>query len=74
MSAPYPYVKSPISGEDLAASEVREWWRWHFAGQIAAAVLSNDSLLQRVIDGDGVVGFAAIKADALIAALEQERK
>jgi hypothetical protein len=71
MSAPQPYT--PWFGPDGRdqnpyehyANDAREWWRWYFAGQIAAARAHVTSEPWSISAHVAVTG-----ADALIAALE----
>ena len=63
-------VPHPGANQSLGLEQQREWWRWHFAGQIAASVYA------RAHDGiafETIASEAVAQADALIAALEANR-
>jgi hypothetical protein len=74
MNVPQPYTKattgeSPglFGAEWLTEDEAREWWRWHFAGQIATSMIDGGSSDD---DDHHRARRSAEMADALIAALE----
>ena len=75
MSAPQPFPPS-VGGlsslrYEMPDDNAREWWRWYFAGQIAAQ-MSKDAILtteERQRIAERIVG----RADDLIAALEAKR-
>lgn len=47
-----------------------EWWRWHYAGQIAAA--NNCSTYPEGVDARMSAKYSVEQADALIAELQKE--
>jgi hypothetical protein len=69
MSVPNPFapVVTPAYTQSvIGAEERREWWRWHFAGQILAGSHANSS----IAGPQALVNQAVQAADLLIEALE----
>jgi hypothetical protein len=69
---PYPIDDDDEPQQDGAIGEHREWWRWHFAGQMLAATVagieSRPGPIQ--VDPTKAVASALQMADLLIAKLE----
>ena len=59
---------TPASEQPMSNDEARAWWRWHFAGQIAAALVAHD---EGGGSADAMAQDAAAYADALVAELER---
>jgi len=74
MSVPPPYLPFVSAtyaamGDGLTESH-REWWRWHFAGQIAAALIISSDIGLGENQRDAVADQAVTRADVLIQHLE----
>lgn len=69
MSVPQPFAPPPENHIGAMGDEyAREWWRWHFAGEIAAAKRAAGDCGHQEEDAVEAVR----RADALIAALGKE--
>ena len=72
---PTPFALPPTDYSAMHEDTAREWWRWHFAGRLAAALWPEVSTYVTVtVTRDDVAMESVQRADALIAALEADRE
>jgi len=73
-------IPSPYVEETTIASENKEYWRWRFAGQAMAAMVSDRDGVANIMEdfkmsaSDALSKGSIAMADALIAELVKEQK